>query len=172
MYLRWSWCTFYLHACHVSYHRQRRSLLYLWYVFWALINSVVCWFIDLQFSFSSLGKCWCTTGDVSIPWQQYCRLDKCSGFINLFVVFHCCFSCSPFVCAEGGRGALMVKCFRVTKPSSSSMELIYYVKLDSSSLKNCISLYVQDCRHYIWTELAHKLPTTFSLTLLALLWPS
>ena len=42
--LWWNLCTLYLHACQVSYHRQLRSLfLYLCDIFWALINSLVCW---------------------------------------------------------------------------------------------------------------------------------
>ena len=44
MYLWWSLCTLYLHACQASYHRRLRSLLLcLCYIFWALINSLVCW---------------------------------------------------------------------------------------------------------------------------------
>ena len=46
MYLWWSLCTLYLYACQVSrsYHRRLVSLLlYLCYVFRALINSLVCW---------------------------------------------------------------------------------------------------------------------------------
>ena len=43
MCLWWSLCTLYLHACQVSYSRRLRSLLYLYYVFRALINSLVCW---------------------------------------------------------------------------------------------------------------------------------
>ena len=45
MYLWWSLCTLYLHACLVSYSRRPRSLLlYLCYVYRALINSLVCSF--------------------------------------------------------------------------------------------------------------------------------
>ena len=44
MYLWWSLCTLYLHACQVSYCRWLRSLLsYLCNIFWALIHSLVCW---------------------------------------------------------------------------------------------------------------------------------
>ena len=40
-----SLCTLYLQVCQASYRRQLRSmLLYLCYVFPALINSLVCWF--------------------------------------------------------------------------------------------------------------------------------
>ena len=43
--LWWNLCTLYLHTCQVSYCRWLRSLLlYLCYVFWALINSLACWF--------------------------------------------------------------------------------------------------------------------------------
>ena len=43
MYLWWSSFTLYLHTSGESYHRQLRSLLYLRYVFQALINSLVHW---------------------------------------------------------------------------------------------------------------------------------
>ena len=45
-HLWWSLCTLYLHACHASYCRRLRSLLLCSCdVFWATINSLVCWFI-------------------------------------------------------------------------------------------------------------------------------
>ena len=56
MYLWWSLCTLYLHACQVSYRRRLGSLLlYLCYVFRALINSLVCWF-HFQFVWSDSVK--------------------------------------------------------------------------------------------------------------------
>ena len=52
MYLWWTLCTLYLHICQVSYYRQLWSLLlYLCYVFWALINSPVFWFSYLATKF-------------------------------------------------------------------------------------------------------------------------
>ena len=49
MYLWRSFCTLYLHVCQVSYCRWLRSLLlYLCYVFQALINSLVRWFYVKQ----------------------------------------------------------------------------------------------------------------------------
>ena len=44
-HLWWSLCTLYLHAYHVTYCRQLRSLLCSCDVFWATINSLMCWFI-------------------------------------------------------------------------------------------------------------------------------
>ena len=47
MHLWWSLCTLYLHACQVTVtigSRLRSLLLYLCYVFQALINYLVCWF--------------------------------------------------------------------------------------------------------------------------------
>ena len=43
MYLWWTLCTLHLLAGQVSYHRWLRSLLFV-YVFWVLINSLMCWF--------------------------------------------------------------------------------------------------------------------------------
>ena len=45
-YLWWSFCTLYLHRIPgESYHRRLRSLLlHSCDIFWALINSLVCWF--------------------------------------------------------------------------------------------------------------------------------
>ena len=55
-YLWWSLCTLYLHACQVSY---RRSLqLCLCYVFWALISSLVCWFIKMHSFILNLWPFW------------------------------------------------------------------------------------------------------------------
>ena len=42
MYLRWSLCTLYLHACRVRVTVGDSGLLYLCYVFRKLINSLVC----------------------------------------------------------------------------------------------------------------------------------
>ena len=44
MYLWWSLCALYLHACQVRYCRWLRFLLLYLCVFQALINSIVCWF--------------------------------------------------------------------------------------------------------------------------------
>ena len=43
MYLWWSFCALYLHACQVC-------LLYLCYVFRVVINSLVCWFDTYRFA--------------------------------------------------------------------------------------------------------------------------
>ena len=49
MDLWWSLCTLYLLTCQVSYRRGLRSLLLcLCNVFWALINSLVCWPCSIQ----------------------------------------------------------------------------------------------------------------------------
>ena len=41
MYLWWTLCTLYLHACQVSYRRRLRSLLYLCYVVLAHLNTEI-----------------------------------------------------------------------------------------------------------------------------------
>ena len=44
MYLWWSLCTLYLHACQMRVTVDDSSLCCCTYVFWALISSLVCWF--------------------------------------------------------------------------------------------------------------------------------
>ena len=74
MYLWWSLCTLYWFTCMPGedYRRQLGSLLYLRYVFRALINSLVCWFCMSALGLVSFQIIWRRAGGlVTSTWARY-----------------------------------------------------------------------------------------------------
>ena len=134
------------------YRRRLRSLLlYLWYVFRALINSLVCWLLEdlvvnyrWSFEIQTSGSQWLLAA-FSFTWFLH---DAVAGTVN-----HS--ACHCWECSGDGVGVAVGVFSGVTvTPEGLNVQQIVYRS----------AMHTKWCHHWEWHHTAHKLNSSPSIT--------